>query len=168
MLLGDGVNKGNYYQEINKFLTNQNKNIDMYNYSKKNLSIKELTTDLIYQNNPTLKEYLIKSNLIVLSIGEKEIKDNESLLNIETDMNNLIQEIKKYNYNICILSKYKNNINDKKVSEINKIYKSISKENNLIYINIENIPILNNNYPSKKGNKDIGNLIVKAIDLKYK
>ena len=66
------------------------------------------------------------------------------------------------------LSKYKNNINNKKIYEINKIYKNISKENNLIYINIENIPILNNNYPSKKGNKDIGNLIVKAIDLKYK
>ena len=102
MLLGDGVNKGSFYQEINKFLTNHNKNIDMYNYSKENLSIKELTTDLIYQNNPTLKEYLIKSNLIILSIGEKEIKDNENILNIETDINNLIQEIKKYNYNICI------------------------------------------------------------------
>lgn len=166
-LIGDSINNGKYYEEINNYLTNKGKKIDYYNYSKKNISIKELTTDLIYLDNNKLKEYLKKSNIIILSIGEKEISNNEELINIENDLSNLIKELKLHNINICILNRI-NGDNNKKIDSVNKIYKNISKENKLIYIDISNVSINNDNFPSKTGYKEIGMLINKAIQLKDK
>ena len=59
-----------------------------------------------------------------------------------------------------------------KLKEINNIYKEESKENNLIYKNIEDTSYyLTNNkniYPTSKGYEEISKLLIKAINIKDK
>ena len=169
----DGIKSFSYNDYLKEFFDNKNIELDYYNYSEKDISIPELTNDIIYLDNSNLKHYLTNSNLIILSIGEKELKSNKSTINIKKDLKNLIQEIKKYNNNICILSKYHIGIEKtNKLKEINNIYKEVSKEYNLIYINIEDTSYyLTNNkniYPTSKGYEEISKLLIKAINIKDK
>lgn len=169
----DGIKSFSYNDYLKEFFNNKNIELDYYNYSEKDISIPELTNDIIYLDNSNLKHYLTNSNLIILSIGEKELKSNKSTINIKKDLKNLIQEIKKYNNNICILSKYHIGIEKTgKIKEINNIYKEVSKEYNLIYINIEDTSYyLTNNkniYPTSKGYEEISKLLIKAINIKDK
>lgn len=169
----DGIKSFSYNDYLKEFFNNKNIELDYYNYSEKDISIPELTNDIIYLDNSNLKHYLTNSNLIILSIGEKELKSNKSTINIKKDLKNLIQEIKKYNNNICILSKYHIGIEKtNKLKEINNIYKEVSKEYNLIYINIEDTSYyLTNNkniYPTSKGYEEISKLLIKAINIKDK
>lgn len=176
--LGDGLSLGlnplgiksyNYNDYLKDYLESQNKTVKYYNYSERNISIPELTNDIIYLKDKNLKDYLKTSNLIILSIGEKEIDENKDINTIEEDLNNLINEIKKYNSNICLLGRY--NVNEKnqsKIKDINNIYKEIAKDNNIIYINIDqNNYYMNNtyNYPTTNGYKEISNMIIKAMNL---
>ena len=169
----DGIKSFSYNDYLKEFFNNKKIELDYYNYSEKDISIPELTNDIIYLDNSNLKHYLTNSNLIILSIGEKELKSNKSTINIKKDLKNLIQEIKKYNNNICILSKYHIGIEKtNKLKEINNIYKEVSKEYNLIYINIEDTSYyLTNNkniYPTSKGYEEISKLLIKAINIKDK
>lgn len=176
--LGDGISLGlnplgvqsySHNDYIIKYLKNKNKTVKYYNYSEQNISISELTNDIIYLKDEKLKEYLHTSNLIILSIGEKEINDNKNLDSIKEDLNNLIKELKKYNKNIYLLGRY--NIKEEEkdnIKKINNIYKQLAKENNIIYINIDNNNYYLKNvysYPTTTGYKEISNLIIKAIDL---
>jgi len=179
MSIGDGISLGlnpsgiksySYNDYIKKYLKDNNKEINYFNYSEKNISIAELTNDIIYLNNKILKEYLQKSDLIIISIGEKEINDNKLIKTIEEDLTNLITEIKKYNNNICLLGRY--NINEERenlVKEINEVYKKVSKNNKINYINIDNSDyFINNNdynYPTINGYEEIGKMLVKLIKL---
>lgn len=169
----DGIKSYSYNDHLKEFFKTKNVDLDYLNYSEKDISISELTNDIIYLEDNNLKNYLKNSNLIILSIGEKELKNNDNIITIKKDLKNLIKEIKKYNNNICILSKYYIGIDKKdRVKEINKIYKEISKEYNLIYINIEDTSYyLSNNtniYPSSKGYEEISKLLIKAINIKDK
>ena len=180
--IGDGLSLGlgpsgnkayNYNDYIKKYLTSQNKKVSYYNYSKEDISISELIYELIYSKNRNLKEFLHKANLIILSIGENEIKENKSENEIEENIQNLIKEIKKYNSNICLLGHYYlNNGSNIRIKKINEIYKNVAKDNNIIFVNIENIPYYLNNkdkiYPSENGYKEIGKMIIRAINLKNK
>jgi len=179
MSIGDGISLGlnpsgiksySYNDYIKKYLKDNNKEINYFNYSEKNISIAELTNDIIYLNNKILKEYLQKSDLIIISIGEKEINDNKLIKTIEEDLTNLITEIKKYNNNICLLGRY--NINEERenlVKEINEVYKKVSKNNKINYINIDNSDyFINNNdynYQTINGYEEIGKMLVKLIKL---
>jgi len=177
MSIGDGVSLGlnqmgkksySYNDYLNEYLNNQKKNVSYFNYSQQNISIPELTNEIIYLKNKTLKEYLQTSNLIILSIGEKEIIDNKSLKIIEENLTNLIKEIKKYNSNICLLSRYNNDENQKiRIKEINRLYHNLAKKNNIIFININNSIYLKNkfNYPSVNEHKKIGKMIINAKNL---
>ena len=164
-----GVKSYNYNDYLKEHLENNGKNVKYYNYSEKNLSISELTNDLIYLKDEKLKEYIKTSNLIILSIGEKEIEENKELNTIEENLQNLIFEIKKYNSNICLLGRYNNDkelIN--KIDEINDMYKKIAQKNNIIYINInENNYYSNNtfNYPTIGIYKEISSMIIAAMHL---
>jgi lysophospholipase L1-like esterase len=164
-----GVKSYNYNDYLKEYLENNGKNVKYYNYSEKNLSISELTNDLIYLKDEKLKEYLKTSNLIILSIGEKEIEDNKDFDIIKENLQNLIYEIKKYNNNICLLGRYNTNKDlEEKIVKINDIYKKIAKKNNVIYINIDkNNYYLNNkfNYPSISGYKEISSAIIAAMHL---
>lgn len=177
--LGDGLSLGlnpqgiksyNYNDYIKEYLKKHQKKINYFNYSEKNISIPELTNDIIYLKDKTLKEYIQTSNLIILSIGEKEIEENKSIKRIEEDLINLINEIKKYNSNICLLGRYNTNEEkQKKVKEVNNLYKQISKEYNVIFINIENNTYFKknniNNYPTVKGYEKIGKMIIKVMNI---
>ena len=164
-----GVPSHNYNDYLISYLESKNKDVKYYNYSEKNMSIPELTNDIIYLKDKNLKDYLHTSNLIILSIGEEEINKNKDKETIKEDLNNLLKEIKKYNNNICLLGRYNiSEENKNKIKEINDIYKTIAKDNNVIYINIDNnnyyIKDINN-YPSALGYKEISKLIIKAMDL---
>lgn len=179
MSIGDGLSLGlnpngiksyNYNDYVKEYLKDRNKEVDYFNYSEKDISIKELTNEIIYMNNNNLKQYLRKSNLIILSIGEHEIATNKTTLSIKEDLERLIKELKRYNNNICLLGRYYfNNKLINKINEINKIYKDIAKDNNISYINIEPISLyLTNNtnyYPSIKGYENISYSIIKAMNL---
>lgn len=176
--LGDGLSKGlnpsgiksyDYNEYIEEFMKKKDKKVSYYNYSTRDISIAELNNEIIYLKDKILKEYLQTSNIIILSIGEKEIKDGKSIKEIEENLTNLINEIKRYNSNICLLGHfYLNNEKDNLIAEMNNIYKKIAKNNNIIYINIENaiysLPSSNNLYPTIRGYKEIGKLIISAIE----
>ena len=136
-------------------------------------SISELNNDLIYLKDDILKEYLQLSDMVILSIGEREIKSDISLKEIENDLNDLIRAIKRYNFNICLLGHYHlNSEYDEKISAMNDIYRRVAKENDIIYINTENITYYLNNdnniYPTITGYREISKLIIQAIELKNK
>lgn len=177
--LGDGLSLGlnpngikdyGYNENIKNYLKEKDIKYDYFNYSEKNISIKELTNEIIYLDNQILENYMRKSNLIILSIGEYEISTNKNIDTIKKDINNLIKELKKYNNNICLLSKY-NIINqsNNKVEELNNIFKEVSKQNNLKFINIESTSkyLINskNYYPNSKGYENISYLIIKAMNI---
>lgn len=169
----NGIKSYNYNDYLKEYLKAKDQDINYFNYSEKNLSIAELTNDIIYLNNNTLKEYLHQSNMIILSIGEKEINDDKSLISIKEDLSNLLTEIKKYNNNICLLSKYYIDIEStEKIKEINSMYKSLAKEYNITYINIGDISYYltnkSNHYPTSRGYEEISKLLIKAINLKDK
>ena len=178
--IGDGLSKGlnplgvksfDYNDYIQEYLKENKQKIYYYNYSKRDISISELTNDIIYLKDRTLKNYLQTSNLIILSIGEVEIKEQTPKEEVEEDLNNLILEIKKYNSNLCLLGHYDiNDSNYEKIMELNDIYKKLSKKHNIIYIDTSNITYyLKGNiniYPTIRGYKDISQLIIKAIKLK--
>lgn len=77
--------------------------------------------------------------------------------------------MKKYNKNIYLLGRY--NIKEEqknKVNKVNDIYRKLAKENNIVYINIDNKNYYINNsysYPTTNGYKEIGKTIIKAIDI---
>lgn len=176
--IGDGLSLGlnpseiksyGYNEYIKTYFKNKNIKYDYFNYSEKNISIKELTNELIYMNNTILEEYLRKSDIVVLSIGEYEINSNKTIANIEKDLDYLINEIKKYNNNICLLSKYYFNEDTTKIDELNKTYKELSKKHKLKYINIDytSLYLTNNNtlYPNLKGYENISFSIIKAMEI---
>lgn len=176
--MGDGLSLGinpntvrsiNYSNFIKKYLVSKGKEVLHYDYSKTNFSISELTNDIIYLKDKELKRYLQTSDLVIVFIGEQEIREKIPIKEIEEDMKNLISEIKRYNNNICILGHYYlNQENNPKIKEINNVYRNIAKENNLIFINLENLSYKNliNYYPTQKGYEQISKLIIKAIHLK--
>jgi hypothetical protein len=176
--IGDGLSLGlnplgiksySHNDYIIKYLEDKNKIVKYYNYSEQNISISELTNDIIYLKDEKLKNFLHTSNIVILSIGEKEINDNKDLETIKEDLNNLLKELKKYNKNIYLLGRY--NIKEEqknKVNKVNDIYRKLAKENNIVYINIDNKNYYINNsysYPTTNGYKEIGKTIIKAIDI---
>jgi len=177
--IGDGLSLGlnpsgiksySYNDFIKDFLKKRNIKYDYFNYSEKDISIKELTNELNYMNNSILEEYLRKSNIVILSIGENEIKLNKSNISIKEDLEKLIREIKKYNNNICLLSRYYiNEMSNIKIDEINKIYKEVSKKYRLKYIDIDYTSLyLSNNknsYPNLKGYENISFSLIKAMNI---
>lgn len=179
--IGDGLSKGlspngiksyDYSDYICDYLTNKGKSVSNYNYSIKDISISELTNDLIYLKDKTLKEYLQTSDVIILAIGEKEINENKAIEEIEEDLTNLVQEIKRFNSNIFLIGHYYlNNGKDSKIKQINNIYREVAKNNNIVFINIEKVAYYlnkDNIYPTTRGYREISKLIISAIELKNK
>ncbi len=169
----DGIKSYNYNNFVEDYLLSKQKKVLYYNYSDRDISISELNNDLIYLKDDILKEYLQLSDMVILSIGEREIKSDISLKEIENDLNDLIRAIKRYNFNICLLGHYHlNSEYDEKISAMNDIYRRVAKENDIIYINTENITYYLNNdnniYPTITGYREISKLIIQAIELKNK
>ena len=98
----EGIKSYSYNDYLKEFFEAKNIELDYLNYSEKDISIAELTNEVIYLEDSNLKNYLKNSNLIILSIGEKELKSDDSIQSIKKGLENLIKEIKKYNNNISI------------------------------------------------------------------
>ena len=167
----DGIKSYNYNDYIEKYLKNQEKKVSYYTYADANISISELLNELIYLDDSILKEYLHTSDLIILSIGEEEIYGKQTLEEIETNLKYLIEQIKRYNSQICLLGHYQlNGDRDARIIAMNKIFKRVAKDNDIIYINTENITSYlshrDNIYPTIRGYKEISELIISAIKLK--
>ena len=176
--IGDGLSLGlnpnevksfGYNEYIKEYLKDKKIKYNYLNYSEKNISIKELTNEILYMKNPVLEDYLRKSNIVILSIGEDEINKNKSSISIKEDLENLIKEIKKYNNNICLLGRYSShNVTHEKINKINDIYKGLSKSHKLKYIDIDYTYMYlpnNNMYPNSKGYENISFSIIKAMEL---
>lgn len=174
-----------YYKEL---LEEENKEVKINTeYSKKDLSIKDLLLKIKYDKN--IKRYLIESNIIVLNIGYNDLLYKLSLeeaiyhnnLNIikkeiENSYNNLITEIKKYHNGPIIVVGYPyinedNYYYNNGLRSLNKILKN---NKNICYINTEKLlkdsntyfSNPNNNYPNKKGYLLIAKKIIeKTLDI---
>lgn len=177
--IGDGLSLGlnpneiksfGYNEYIKEYLKNKKIKYNYLNYSEKNISIKELTNELLYMKSSVLEDYLRKSNIVILSIGEEEINKNKTSISIKEDLNDLIKELKKYNNNICLLGRYSSlNVTHEKINKINNIYKELSKSHKLKYIDIDYtymyLPNKDNIYPNSKGYENISFSIIKAMEL---
>lgn len=166
----DGIKSFGYNEYIKDYLKDKKIKYNYLNYSEKDISIKELTNELLYLKNDILEDYLRKSNIVILSIGEHEINTNKSSISIKEDLEILIKELKKYNNNICLLGRYSSNkVSNEKINNINNIYKEISKSHKLKYIDIDYIymylPNNENLYPNTKGYENISFSIIKAMNI---
>ena len=144
-------------------------------------------------DNKSIQNILKNTNILILHIGNNEINYKLSKIDINNnddkviykylnevliDYINLIDELKKYNIeNIIILGNYNDTnklSNNKYYSYINKQIEDYSKNNNIYYINLQNL-LVNNKYLTNtnqvyitnKGNLAIFDKIYTKIDNLY-
>ncbi|MBQ9024733.1 MAG: SGNH/GDSL hydrolase family protein [Bacilli bacterium] len=172
---------GNYNQD---FVKDDIRIIDIINQIKDNERI----------NNQNIQKLLKNTNILLLHIGNNEIKyklskydinennDKEIYLYLDqiiNDYKELIKLLKNYDNNhIIILSNYNNtNIieNNKYYMYINDNINKLCKENNIQFINLfdilnknnDNITNTNPTYITNKGNLALFNKIYSKIDKLY-
>ncbi len=175
--MGDGLALGLNSYDIKSFsyndylkekLLKNGKKVYYYNYSKKNKTIVELINDIIHNKDQKLKNYLQTSDLIILSIGEKELLDHVPMTEIKENLDILLTEIKKYNNHICLLGHYPNTLIDNQIiNNLNSIYQELAKSHNIAFVNLENfndyLVINNNAYPTNRGYAQISSIIMNVI-----
>ena len=169
-------------QKLEKFINSFSKKdiriIDLYNMIDNNYKLK------INNKEQTLKNALIKADIVTLSIGSDElyqkINNNYSLAELyefvdsyKLDMEKLIIILKKYcKEDIFLIGYYKpyNNLKDEKIiTYMNLKMNDLAKEYKIKYINLENIItneyLLNPNdyHFSNKGYQKISEEIIKII-----
>jgi hypothetical protein len=190
--LGDGLSLGinsygikeySYIDYYKDYLNKTNKKIVVNNYSKKDLSIEEAKELVI--NNKEITRTLMETNILIINLGYNDLLykinlDNNLTNNkltliikeIETNYNDLIKEIRKYNKNKIIVIGYYSPNNDnyylnKGVIKLNKLLKN-NKEVEYIetYNLLSNREIYfsnpNSNYPNRYGYKEISNSLSKV------
>ena len=202
LVLGDEISLGmveeGYYQKgyadyIKEYLEEKNK-LDIYipDYATNNYQITDVINDInnnkeIEETNKTIKNALIKADLITISIGNNDILQkisNEKKLtkidykklknNIDTileDMDKMQQLIREYSKeDIIQIGIYINN-EDEKIDELihyaNEKAKTISNKNKIAYIDL--YEILNTNktpkiYPTEKEYKLISEATINIIN----
>lgn len=201
LVLGDEINLGmtnnNYYKKsyteyIKDYLEENNK-LEIYinNYTKSGNRITDIINDI--QNNKetkinnktqTLKNTLIKTDLLIIAIGTNDIiskiysgtnLNKSDYKNLETnlsqitkDYENLLKEINNY----CKENKYIIGINintsDKEINNIikktNNSFKELAKKYKYNYIDLYEIFENNTNYkiyPTEQEHKKLSELIIK-------
>ena len=172
---------GNYNQD---FVKDDIRIIDIINQIKDNERI----------NNQNIQKLLKNTNILLLHIGNNEIKyklskydinennDKEIYLYLDqiiNDYKELIKLLKNYDNNhIIILSNYNNTniiVNNKYYMYINDNINKLCKENNIQFINLfdilnknnDNITNTNPTYITNKGNLALFNKIYSKIDKLY-
>lgn len=156
----------NYYKDIYK-----NNYKDYIIYGKDKYKIGELERDInrnIKVNDFTIQNLLIKSDILIIEIGQDEMIFSINTIDIYSyldtmvkSITNLVNEIRKYNKEKIIFVGYFNSINkdyQKYFDYINIRIENICKKYNIIYIN----PIILNN------NKYFSIINNKLNDLGYK
>lgn len=208
LALGDSLVKGetpygsygsSYSDYINKYLKNNNKLEEYINqYSTSDDRITDLinkinsnTTVYISNKKHTIKNDLVKADLITINIGINDIltKFNVSNLinyndfynyidDLSLDLDKLLKLIRNHSKEKIVLLGYYNPYNDLNNQNIDKIfkylnltYKTIAKEYDILYIDLYKdfkseslLPNPNNIHPSQKGYKLIAEKIINVIN----
>ena len=197
--LGDeialGITKQGYYEKnyndyIKEYLENKNK-LEIYinDYVTYGQRITDIINDInnnneIEESNKTIKNALIKADLITLSIGTNDIEaliDNQNKLtkidynkiykninNIIIDLENLLKQIREYCKEDIILIGLNINTKDEKLNEIlnytNEKFKEQSEKYNIKYIDRYENNLEEKIYPTKEEYETIGNKIIEEIN----
>lgn len=187
----EGYYEKSYTEYIKEYLKNKNK-LETYinDYQTQGYRITDLINDInknkeIEESNKTIKNTLIKADLITISIGNNDIlsKIGEMKLtrinyknlykNINTiieDLDNLLKLIREYSKEDIILTGIYINTNNDELNDIieyaNEKFKETSNKYNIIYIDmLEHLKSQEYKiYPTKEEYKEIGNLIINEID----
>ena len=199
--LGDqislGMTKENYYEKsytnyIKEYLEEKNL-LETYinSYEEQGKRITDIINDInnnkeIEETNKTLKNSLIKSDLITISVGTNDIiakinninKNeinykilNENINSIIEDLDKLLKLIREYCKEDIIMIGIHIITDDEKIQELinyaNEKFKETSEKYNITYINMYEILNLEEEYkiyPTKQEYEKIGNVIIDIIN----
>ncbi len=199
--LGDqislGMTKENYYEKsytnyIKEYLEEKNL-LETYinSYEEQGKRITDIINDInnnkeIEETNKTIKNSLIKSDLITISVGTNDIiakinninKNeinykilNENINSIIEDLDKLLKLIREYCKEDIIMIGIHIITDDEKIQELinyaNEKFKETSEKYNITYINMYEILNLEEEYkiyPTKQEYEKIGNVIIDIIN----
>lgn len=199
LALGDQISLGmtqeGYYEKsftqyIKEYLEKENKlEIFIEEYQTQNYRITDIINDIntnkeIEETNKTIKNSLIKADLITIAIGTNDITskiDNENkftkidynklyknINEIINDLDNLLKLIREYCKEDIMLIGININTDNEKINEIinyaNEKFKEISTKYNVKYIDTYKNKIEKKTYPTKEEYENLGNLIITEIN----
>ena len=135
-------------------------------------------TDNKVVDNISIKQALIKADLVTLAIGTNDIlsmtslKMNDECINeAMVDLDNLLKTIREYCKEKIIVIGYFDFGNNEISAYANRKYKELCEKYNIIYIDVFNLtgnslyfPDSNNIHPSKEGYKAIFDKIKESLD----
>ena len=188
--LGDGLSLGinsytikdySYTDYYRDYLVEENKEVEIDNYSKEDLSIHELLKDI--KTNPTLKKDLMEAHILFLNVGYNDLnyklsledinisKLNRIIDEIDIEYKLLLKEIKKYYKNEIIVIGYPKSNTDNYyynigIRKLNKVLNKSTFINTYSLLNDRNKYFSNPNsyYPNRLGYMKISKEIQKTLD----
>lgn len=188
--LGDGLSLGinsytikdySYTDYYRDYLVEENKEVEIDNYSKEDLSIHELLKDI--KTNPTLKKDLMEAHILFLNVGYNDLnyklsledinisKLNRIIDEIDIEYKLLLKEIKKYYKNEIIVIDYPKSNTDNYyynigIRKLNKVLNKSTFINTYSLLNDRNKYFSNPNsyYPNRLGYMKISKEIQKTLD----
>lgn len=190
-----GLTKDGYYEKsytyyIKEYLEEQNK-LEKYidDFTTQGYRITDLMNDInknkeIEETGQTIKNALIKADLITISIGTNDIvskidyenkltkidynKLYKNINEILKDLDKLLEIIREYCKEDIIFIGININTNDEKINEIidyaNESFKKITEKYNIIYIDQYENKKENKVYPTKNEYETLGNKIIGEIN----
>lgn len=177
-----GYYKKSYPLHIKEYLEEKNK-LETFidEYENQGYRITDLINDInnnkeVEETHKTIKNILIKADLITISIGTNDIKsklntkDYKNLYNnveeIINDLENLLKLVREYCKENIILIGINIKTEDKKISELikytNEKFKEVADKYKIKYIDISKIE---SNYPTEEEYVEISNKIIEHINL---
>ena len=189
--LGDEISLGmtntGYYKKsyplyIKEYLEKKNR-LETFidEYENQGYRITDLINDInnnkeVEETHKTIKNILIKADLITISIGTNDIKsklntkDYKNLYNnveeIINDLDNLLKLVREYCKENIILIGINIKTEDKKIAELikytNEKFKEVADKYKIKYIDISKIE---SNYPTEEEYVEISNKIIEHINL---
>lgn len=197
LALGDQISLGqttdnnekNYNEYSTEYLKQKNKlEKSITEFSQQGYRITDIINDIKnnkeLNNKITIKNALIKADLVTISIGTNDIItkiDTENKLNnidynrlyknikeILIDLEKLFDLLRQYCKEDMILVGININTTDKKINEMikftNEKFKEISNKYRIIYIDCLEEKIENKIYPTKENYKELGDRIIEIIN----
>jgi len=197
LALGDQISLGqttdnnekNYNEYSTEYLKQKNKlEKSITEFSQQGYRITDIINDIKnnkeLNNKITIKNALIKADLVTISIGTNDIItkiDTENKLNnidynrlyknikeILIDLEKLFDILRQYCKEDIILVGININTTDKKINEMikftNEKFKEISNKYRIIYIDCLEEKIENKIYPTKENYKELGDRIIEIIN----
>ena len=195
LALGDEISLGmteTYYEKsyteyIKEYLEKEKK-LELYQdeFRTQGYRITDIINDIknnkeIEETNKTIKNALIKSDMVTISIGTNDILSKINMINrynynnikksleqITKDMEELLELIREYCKEDIILIGIYINIEDENINNLlkdeNIILKQICEKHNITYLDLyEILDRKETTYPNKEDYKIIGNKIIEII-----